>query len=181
MIVLKKIPIILFSIIIFGQAQAVEPRIKPDVQVKANISQIGERGVGFSIWFDKLVWNLNETPTCLADLSHRGKSELHVMDSYMLEYDGVAYVVRQDSNNNWPNDYRRDADYRDITFELDSRWVNSQSGQELKLTSGLHRVRLSFNTKVLAASEERFVRIVSDTAEFRILEHGKQITEKDTL
>ncbi len=38
MVVLKNIPIILFSIIIFGQAQAVEPSIKPAVQVK------GERG-----------------------------------------------------------------------------------------------------------------------------------------
>jgi hypothetical protein len=156
-------------------------KVDYDVQVKANINQIGERGVRFSIWFDKLVWNLNETPTFLADLSHRGESELHVIDSYMLEYDEVIYVVRQDSNNDWPNDYRRDADYRDITFELDNRWVNSQSGQELKLTSGLHRVRLSFNAKVLAASEERFVRIVSDTAEFRILEQGKQITEEDVL
>jgi len=36
MVVLKNIPIILFSIIIFGQAQAVKPRIKPDVQVKGN-------------------------------------------------------------------------------------------------------------------------------------------------
>ncbi len=36
MVVLKNIPIILFSIIIFCQAQAVEPRIKSDVQVKGN-------------------------------------------------------------------------------------------------------------------------------------------------
>ncbi len=36
MVVLKNIPIILFSIIIFCQAQAVEPGIKSDVQVKGN-------------------------------------------------------------------------------------------------------------------------------------------------
>jgi len=59
MVVLKNIPIILSSIIIFGQAQAIKPRIKPDVQVGREAVD----GLQVSITMEKTTFALDEPIT----------------------------------------------------------------------------------------------------------------------
>ena len=151
------------------------------ITIAVLISQTGEQGVKFTVLFNKLVWTSDETPVLLADLSHRGRSRLNIVDSYDLIYDGAAYEVAQDSNNDWPVSFNTDTDYRRIPFVLDNRWLNKQTGTQLKITPGNHKASLSFNAKIQDGSEERTVKIESNTAEFKVLDSGQKITEEIEL
>ena len=150
------------------------------------LSQIAKRDVVLSISFDKLIWKSNEVPLCKADLSHRGKHELVRLDGYELEYDGTWYVDSRkrgtsDIKDNNRDVFQPDTDYRDIEFGLDHRWLSKRSGKPLKLIPGRHRIQLAFNAKVKDGTTDESVRIVSNFAEFRILESGKSATEEDWL
>ena len=151
----------------------------------AVLSQVGEQGVVFTMWVDKLVWNAGEIPTFKADLVHRGKRELVRFGGYELEFDGTWYVDSGDGESTRkgydPKVFRPDTAYRDIGFALDNRWLSRQSGNALKLITGRHRIRLAFNAKVPYETTDKLIRIVSDVAEFRILEAGESVTEQDWL
>lgn len=144
-------------------------------------NQTGERGVTFTTYFNKLVWTSDETPVLMADLSHRVSNVLEVVDSYNLEYDGTTYRVAQDSKNDWPASFNTDTDYRRISFVLDNRWLNKQNGTQLKITPGNHKVGLLFEAKIQDGTEERIVKIESNTSEFEVLEPGEKVTEEIEL
>lgn len=134
--------------------------------------------VTLSIWVDKLIWSADEVPAVKFDVSHRGPHDLERRGGFELEVNGRWYSRKAAEAGN-PTTFRKETDYRNMALPLDNRWKRDRGAIPLTLKPGDYRIRLAFLAREPGAEAQ--LRILSDAAEFRVVEKGRMVSRDEWL